>query len=138
MSIFVPEKHHLREVLLFMFNLKRTATAAHRSLVEAYGDHALSERTCHEWFQRFKMGNFDVSDKGHGKPIQKFQDDELQALLNEDDSQTQKQLAASLNVTQATISQRLHRMGKIQKEGKWVPYELTERQKEKRKTKNNM
>ena len=71
------------------------------------------------------------------KPIPKFQDDDLQSLLNEDDSQTQKQLAASLNVTQAAISQRLHKMGKVQKEGKWVPYELTERQKEneKRKTK---
>ena len=47
----------------------------------------------------------------------------------------QEQLAASLNVTQQAVSLRLDAMGKIQKEGKWVPYELSERNKEQRKTK---
>ena len=103
-------------------------------LVEAYGKHALAEITCREWFQRFKTGDFDVNDKEHGKPPKKFDDKELQALLDEDDAQTQQQLADSLNVCQATISNRLRQMGKIQKEGKWMPYELTERNKEKRKT----
>lgn len=134
MSTFVPERRHLREALLFMFNLKKNATTAHQMLVEAYGDHALCKRTCREWFQRFKMGDFEVGDKDHGKPPQKFQDDELQALLDEDDTQTQKQLAASLNARQTTVSRRLHKMGKIQKQGKWVPHKLTEKQKEQRKT----
>ena len=48
--------------------------------------------------------------------------------------QTQKQLAYALNVTRATISKRLHAMGKIQKERKWVPYALSDKQKENRKT----
>lgn len=133
MSNFVPEKCHMREALLFLFNLKKNATEAHQMLVDAYIQRALSLRTCQEWFKRFKAGDFDVNDKEHGKPPQKFQDSELQALLDEDDAQTQQQLANALNVTQQSISNRLHEMGKIQKEGKWVPYELNERQKEKRK-----
>ena len=32
-------------------------------LVEAYGDAALSERSCREWFQKFKNSEFDVEDK---------------------------------------------------------------------------
>lgn len=117
-----------------MFNLKKTAADAHQTLAEAYGDHALSERTCREWFQRFKTRDFDVEDKAHGRPPKKFEDEELQALLDEDDAQTQEQLAEKLNVTQKAVSLRLHQMGKIQKEGIWVPYELTERNMEKRKT----
>ena len=41
----------------------------------------------------FKIGDFDVADKEYGKPLKKYEDVELQALLDEDDSQTQKQLA---------------------------------------------
>ena len=53
---------------------------------------------------------------------------ELQALLDEDDSQTQKQLAEQLSVSQQVVSNRLWEMRKIQKVGRWVPHELNERQ----------
>ena len=36
-------------------------------LVEAYSDAALSERSCREWFQKFKNGEFDVEDKEQRK-----------------------------------------------------------------------
>jgi len=48
-----------------------------------------SQKTCVWWFQRFKIGDFDVADKEHGKPPKKYEDVELQALLDEN-SQTQK------------------------------------------------
>ena len=48
--------------------------------------------------------------------------------------QTVKQLAKALRVDQGTISRRLHAIGKIQNEGKWVLYELKERDDERRKT----
>jgi len=43
--------------------LKKSAAEAHRLLVEAYADAALNERSCREWFQKFKNGEFDVEDK---------------------------------------------------------------------------
>ena len=57
----------------------------------------------------------------------------MQALLDEDDSQTQKQFAEQLSVSQQAVSNRLREMGKIQKVGRWVPHELNERQMERRK-----
>ena len=53
----------MRELLIYFFNLKKSAAEAHRLLVEAYDDAALSERSCHEWFQKFKNGEFDIGDK---------------------------------------------------------------------------
>ena len=58
----------------------------------------------------------------------KNEDAELEAILDEDDTLSQKQMAAMLNVAQQTISDHLKTMGKIQKCGKWVPHELNERQ----------
>jgi len=46
---------------------------------------------------------------------------ELQALLDEDNLQTQKQLAEQLSVSQQAVSNCLREMGKIQKViGRWV------------------
>lgn len=134
MSNCEPEKHHLREVLLYLFNIKETAAESHRLLVEAYGDHALSETTCRDWFRRIKSGDFDVKDKQRPGPSKKFEDAELQASLDADDAQTQEQMAMALGSVQQTMSDRLKKMGKIQKATRWVPHELNDRQKEKRKT----
>jgi len=60
-------------------------------------------------------------------------DVKLQALLDENDSQTQKQLAEQLSVSQQAVFNRLREMGKIQRVGRWVPHELNERQMQKRK-----
>ena len=112
MSNFVLNFHHLREVLLHYFISKKTASKCHRILVKVYGEHALSETTCRDWFRRFKSGDYDLSNRDRGKPPKKFKDAELQALLDEDLTQTLKQLVKALGVDQGTIS------GKIQKEGK--------------------
>jgi len=53
-------------------------------LIEAYGDAALSERSCREWFQKFKNGEFDIEDKEYSGRPKVYEDAELEALLDED------------------------------------------------------
>jgi len=53
MSSFLLKKKHMREALFLYFNLKKSAAESHRKLVETYGDNALSETTCRDWFRRF-------------------------------------------------------------------------------------
>ena len=76
--------------------MKKSAAETHRMLSSIYGEAAISERTCREWFQRFKNGDFDVED-GREKV---FEDAELEALLEQDSCQNQEELARSLGVTQ--------------------------------------
>lgn len=102
-------------------------------LQEAYGEHALDDSTCRRWFRQFNEGIFDIEDAQRPGHQKKFEDEELQQLLDEDNCQTQSQLAAALNVTQQCVSDRLIKMGMVQKLGNWVPHELTERQQENRK-----
>ena len=65
-------------------------------------------------------------EKRPGQP-KKFEDEELEALLDEYYCQTQEELAESLDVTQAAISKRLKAAGYIKKQGNWVPHELKPR-----------
>jgi len=85
-------------------------------LVEVYDDTVPTNKSCRKWFRRFKDGDFSVEDSGQ----KKFEDKELEALLEktlleEDQSQTQEELAESLGVTQQAVSVRLRAMGMIQK-----------------------
>lgn len=130
MSTVSRDKKHLRRALLFCFDLKKSAAESHRMLVKAYGNDALSVRSCSWWFQRFKAGNFDVNDKEPENRPKKFENVELQALLDENNAQTQEELADQLGVTAASISRRLRAMRMVQISGKWVPHESTEGQQE--------
>ena len=132
MSNFVPNKPYLRGILLHYFIQKKSAAEAHRILVETYGDHALSERTCRDWFNRFKNDDFDVQDRERSGVPKKFEDEELETLLDEDPCQTQSEVAKSLGVDRTTVSKRLTALGMIQKEGSWVPYDLKPRDVERR------
>ena len=131
MSVYKPNSRHLREVLIFCFNMKKSAAEAHRMLSNTYGEVAISERTCREWFQRFKNGDFDVEDR-HSGEREIFEDAQLEALLEQDSCQNQEELTRSLEMIQQAISKRLKAMGMIQKQGNWVPYELKPRDVERR------
>lgn len=102
-------------------------------LEEAYGEHAPSKTTCEDWVKRFRRGDFDVDDKERSGRPTTFEDTELQALLDQDDTQTQEKLAEALNITRRGIFKWMRAMEKLQKEGKWVPHDLTERQMENRR-----
>jgi hypothetical protein len=51
MPKFVPEKEHLRQALLFLFNQKKKAA-----------EYAPLIRKCETWFRQFKNGNLNVKE----------------------------------------------------------------------------
>ncbi|KAJ0171077.1 hypothetical protein K1T71_013276 [Dendrolimus kikuchii] len=109
-----------RELLIYFFNLKKSASETNRLFAEVYNEDALSGRTCREWFQKFKNGVLDVKDKYRSGRPKIYEDAALEKLLEEDSSQTQKELALTLEVTQQAVSHRLKSLGMINKQGNWV------------------
>lgn len=132
MSTFVPNKVYLRGILLHYFIQKKSAAEAHRILVETYGDNALSNTTCRDWFRRFKNNDFEIEDKDRSGAPKKFEDEKLEELLDQDRCQTLAELGKTLQVDESTVSKRLKVLGMIQKQGHWVPYELKPRDVERR------
>jgi len=116
MSIYEPNSCHLREISIFCFNVKKYAAEAHRMLSNTYSETDISERTCREWLQRFKNGDFDIEDR-HGGRREVFK--ELETLFHENSCQTQKELAESLGMIQQAISKRLKGMRVILERQRW-------------------
>ena len=65
MSTFVPNKVYLRDILLHYFIQNKSAVEAHIILVEIYGDNALSDTTCRDWFRCFKNNDFKLENIQH-------------------------------------------------------------------------
>jgi len=99
--------------LLYFKNLQ----LKHEILVETYGDYALSETICKDWFKLTKNNDFYVEGKERSAAPKKFEDEELKALLHEDSCQTLAELAESLEIDHTTVSKRLKVLKMIQKQG---------------------
>lgn len=89
MQSFTPTNHHLRELSIYFINWKKSVAAVHRLFVKAYDETTSSESSCHEWF-----GLEDKERKRRLIPYTK-----VKVALEEDSSQTQKELAFTLEMT---------------------------------------
>lgn len=54
---------------------KKSAAQAHRILVDAYGDQALSNTTCRDRFRRFENNDFEFEDRGCSGAPTKIEDE---------------------------------------------------------------
>ena len=77
MSSYESNKRHLRELLIYFFNLKKSAGEAYRLLVKTYGEAVLRERNYRKWFQKLKNSEFDIEDKEHSGRPKVYEDAEL-------------------------------------------------------------
>lgn len=134
MEAFVPNKQHLREVMVHYFLLEKSGTETFRLLRKVYGDHDHSPclATVNNWFQRFRTGDFEVEDKEREGAPKKLQDEELKNILEQDNTLRLVDMAAILNIDGSTVGKRLHAMGMVQKYGNWLPHDLKEKDVERR------
>ncbi|UYV67928.1 CNOT6L [Cordylochernes scorpioides] len=93
----------------------------------------ITERTSQRWFALwFKSDNFDLEEEERPGASPKIVDKYLEARLDEDPTQTQKEPSKTLGITQPAIFYRLKEIGMIRMVGNWAPYELKPRDVERR------
>lgn len=63
MSRDTPKKVHLRQILINYYFLNKTAVEVYRVLQKGDGEMTPNQKTCQDWFKRFKSDDFDVNDK---------------------------------------------------------------------------
>ncbi|CAK9803100.1 hypothetical protein ANTQUA_LOCUS3582 [Anthophora quadrimaculata] len=51
---------HFRHILLYYFRKGRNTSQAYKKLCAVYGNEALKERQCQNWFAKFRSGDFSI------------------------------------------------------------------------------
>ncbi|GBN32097.1 Histone-lysine N-methyltransferase SETMAR [Araneus ventricosus] len=100
-------------------------------ICENLGINTVSCDTVKVWFWKFKAGNFDIEDEPRfGRPFE-VDSEQLKQIIDQDRNVSTRTIALELDVCQKTIVSALKRI-KF-KFNRWVPHELTAKDKRKRK-----
>lgn len=115
---------HFRHILLFYFSKGKNARQACEKLRKVYGDDALQERQCQNWFKKFRAGDFDLKDAPRsGKPTE-VDDDKIKALIKSNPCYTTREIAETLKISQKSVHVYLKKLGYVSKLDIWIPHEL--------------
>ncbi|CAK9820142.1 Histone-lysine N-methyltransferase SETMAR, partial [Anthophora quadrimaculata] len=127
------EEAHLRRCMLLLFDRGMKANEAVNKITDTYGD-VLKLNKCHRWFKKFKNGNRNLKDAARKGRPQKLDDDILKAMVDSDPRQTIEELSLKIGCPWSTVQDHLRRIGKLYRQGIWVPRELTETALDQRRT----
>jgi len=102
MTKFVSNKERSRTALIFCFHLKKIAAESYDYLEKLMVNMLHRKKHVNDGFSVSKL-EISMLQTRNTENRPKSEDVELQALLDKDDSQTQKQLAEQLSISQQAI-----------------------------------
>ena len=76
------QKEHYRYI--FYFRKGKNASQAHKKLCAVYGDEALKEGQCQNWFDKFRSGDFSLKNEKHSGRLVEVDDDLIKAIIDSD------------------------------------------------------
>ena len=119
-------KEHYRRISLFYFRKGKNASQARKKLRAVYGDEALKERQCQNWFDKFRSADFSLKHEKRSGPVE-VDDDLIEAIIDSDRHSTTREIAEKLRVSHTCIENRLKQLGYVRKLDTWIPRELKEK-----------
>jgi len=110
-------KEHIRHILIYEFNKGNNAMESARNIKAVYRDWIISLNQCQRWFQKFRVGNYNLEDEP--RPRRSVELDVLQTLMKQNPIVTVEELAEKLGFGHSIIHRHLRAIGKVSKLGQW-------------------
>ena len=117
------ENHiHIRHIMLHHFKKGWNVAQSFLNSSELFGEGTISKSQVERWLKKFKSGDTNlVDEEGRGR-LSNFDDQELLAAVEEDESLTTRMLTVDFNVDHLTIVRRLKTLGQVWKLAEWIPH----------------
>ena len=120
------KNEHFRHISLFYFRKGKNAGQAAKMLRDVYGEEALEDRQCRNWFDKFRSGDFSLKDEQHSGRPNEVDDDQIKAIIESDRHVTVREIEEMLKIPKSTIDRHIQRLGLVNKLDIWIPHELKE------------
>ncbi|OAD62854.1 Histone-lysine N-methyltransferase SETMAR [Eufriesea mexicana] len=120
------QEAHFGHTLLFYFRKGKNASQARKKLCAVYGNEALKERQCQNWFAKFHSGDLSLKNaQQSGRPVE-VDETHIKAIIDSDRHSTTREIAEKLNVSHTCIQKKLKQLGYVKKLDLWIPRQLKE------------
>jgi histone-lysine N-methyltransferase SETMAR len=128
-----PSREIIRNLLLYEFQLGHDAQTATANVNRAKGAGTVHQATTYRWFAKFREDNTNLDDQPRsGRPREIDREAVIEAI-DEDPTLTVRDLANDFECGVARIHEILKAAGKKWKKSNWIPHELNQSQKDKRR-----
>ena len=117
---------HFRHILLFYFRKGKNAAQGAKELRDMYGEEALKDRQCWNWFIKFRFGDFSLKDEQRSGRPNEVDDDQIKAIIESNSHVIVREIEEMLKILKSTIDRHIQRLGLVEKLYIWIPHELKE------------
>ena len=91
-----------------------------------YGENALKDRQCRNWFDEFCSRDFSFKDEQRSGRPNEVDDDQIKAIIESVHHTTVREIEEMLKIPKSTIDRHIKHLGLVKKLDIWIPYELKE------------
>ena len=116
---------HIRHGMFYQFQLGNNASAAARHIRAALGKDAVADRTCPDWFKKFRENDMSLKDRPRSEHLPESDIERKEVLIEDNSRLTICELSSMLGCKQSTIDCHLQDLGKVDKLETWLPHQLT-------------
>ena len=118
------KNEHFRHILLFYFHKRKNAPQAAKKLRIVYGEEALKDRQCLNFFDKFRSRHFSLKgERRSGRPNE-VDDDQIIAIIESDHHVTVREIKEILQISKSTIDRHIQRFGLVKKLDISIPHGL--------------
>ena len=113
--------------MLYYFKKGKNATETQKKICTAYGEGAMTDRTCQKWFAKFHAGDFSLDDAPQsGRPVD-VDSEQIKTLIENKQHYTMRGIANILKISKSSTENHLHQLGYVNPFDVRVPHKLSEK-----------
>ena len=113
--------------MLYYFKKGKNATKMQKKVCAVYGQGAVTDRMCQQWFAKFCAGDFSLDDDPRsGRPIG-VDSDQIETITDGNQRYTTREMADILKISKSSVENHLHQLGYVNRFDVWVPRKLSEK-----------
>ncbi len=120
--------------MLYGFDRGFSAKESAQNIRNTYGEAIISEVSVRRWFCRFKKGDRTLEDQPREGRPNGVDDGALKKAVDKNPFLTVRELSKMFDCGPTAMFNHLKAIGKVKKRGRWLPHELTDKNKQDRST----
>ena len=92
-----------------------------------YGEGAVTDQTCQNWFEKFRAGDFSLDDAPRSGRLAEVDSDQIKTLIENNQRYTTREIAHILKIFKSSVENHFHQLGHVNCYDVWVPHKLSEK-----------